>query len=149
MDEITKSIIVKGELSHVYGVWKNFANFPRFMKNIESVTSGGDDFSHWVMRGPLDIKFEWDAKTTRMEENSRIAWKSIDGDLKTSGQVTFKELPHNETQVTVTIHYVPPAGSLGEAVAALFSQPEQRVTEDLQNFKAYVEGMGERLPTST
>jgi uncharacterized membrane protein len=147
VDEITKSIIVKGEIGQIYAVWKDFANFPRFMKNIESVTPRGDGFSHWVMRGPLDIRFEWDAKTTLLEENSRIAWKSIDGDMKTSGQVTFKALPHNETQITVTMHYVPPAGAVGEVAAALFSQPEQRVAEDLQNFKAYVEVMDERLPT--
>jgi len=149
VDEITKSIIVKGEISQIYSVWKDFANFPRFMKNIESVTPTGEGLSHWVMRGPLDVRFEWDARVTRMEENSRIAWASSDGDMKTSGQVTFKQLSNNETEITVTMHYVPPAGALGEAAAALFSQPEQRVEEDLRNFKAYVEGMYNRLPTSS
>lgn len=147
MDQITESIIVKGDVGHIYSIWKDFTNFPYFMKNIESVIPRDDVYSHWVMKGPLDIRFEWDAKITRMEDNSRIAWKSIDGDVKTSGQVTFKALPHNETQVTVTMHYVPPAGALGEA-AALFSQPEQRVAEDLKNFKSYVEGMEDRLARS-
>jgi uncharacterized membrane protein len=148
VDEITKSIIVKGDVGHVYRIWKDFTNFPHFMKNIESVIPRDEVYSHWVMKGPLDIRFEWDAKITRREENSRIAWKSIDGDIKTSGQVTFKALPHNETEVTVTMHYVPPAGALGEAAAALFSQPEQRVAEDLKNFKSYVEGMEDRLARS-
>jgi uncharacterized membrane protein len=75
VDEITKSIIIKGEISQICAVWKDFANFPRCMKNIEAVMPRGDGFSHWVMRGPLDIRFDWDAKTTLMKENSRIAWK--------------------------------------------------------------------------
>lgn len=148
-DKVTKSIIVKGEIGEIYNVWADFRNFPQFMKNIESVTPMSDDRTHWTMKGPLDTIFEWDAKTTRMEENSRIAWKSVNGNMKTSGQVTFTELPQNQTQVTVTLHYVPPAGVVGEVAAALFGQPEQRLTEDLKNFKSFVEKMEDRLTTST
>lgn len=147
-DKVTKSIIVKGEVGEIYDVWADFRNFPRFMKNIESVTPSGEDRTQWVMKGPLDTTFEWEAKTTRMEENSRIAWKSVEGNMKTSGQVTFKELPQNQTQVTVTLQYVPPGGVVGEAAAALFGQPEQQLTEDLKNFKSYVEKMEDRLTTS-
>lgn len=115
-DQVTKSIIVKGDLNEIYGVWADFSNFPRFMANIDSITPQGENRSHWVMKGPLGTKFEWDARTTLMEKNSRIAWKSVDGgdsNMKTSGQVTFKQLPHQEIQVTVTLQYVPPAGAVG------------------------------------
>ena len=64
------------------------------MKYITSVHKTGDGLSHWVMEGPLGKKIEWDAEATRMEPNKRIAWNSCDqGDITTSGQVTFKELP--------------------------------------------------------
>ena len=33
---------------------------------------------HWVMKGPLGTDIEWDAETTRMDENERIAWNSKD-----------------------------------------------------------------------
>jgi uncharacterized membrane protein len=62
--------------------------------------------------------------------------------------VTFKELPQDQTQVTVTLQYVPPGGVVGEAAAALFGQPEKQLTEDLKNFKSYVEKMEDRLTTS-
>lgn len=143
---VTSSIIVKGEVDEIYDTWANFRNFPYFMKNIESVTPTSQDHSHWVMNGPLNTTFGWDAKTTRMEKDSRIAWKSIAGDLRTSGQVTFKELPNDETELTVTMQYVPPAGIAGEVAAALFAQPEKRLTEDLRNFKAFMENMTDRLP---
>jgi uncharacterized membrane protein len=97
---------------------------------------------------------EWDAETTLLEENKRIAWNSKDrSPVSTSGQVTFNALPHNETEVTVMMHYDPPAGMAGEMVAKFFGNPEKRVEEDLQNFKRYAEGMMDRTaagkPAST
>ena len=144
-DKITKEIIVKAPVSEVYNLWANFENFPRFMKYIKSITKIGDRASHWVMEGPLGKDLEWDAETTTLEPNKRIAWNSRDGgDIKTSGQVVFTDLPQGQTQITVTLQYVPPAGKLGEAVAGLFSDPEKRLEEDLANFKGYIEGTHSR-----
>lgn len=145
-EQTTKSIIVQGEASEIYDLWADFTQFPRFMKNIESVTKTGETTSHWVMKGPLGTRWEWDAETTRLEKEKRIAWRSLDGgDLKTSGQVTFNQLPNGQTEVTVLLQYVPPAGKAGEAFAELLAHPDRRLTEDLQNFKAYAEGMPQRV----
>lgn len=138
-DKVTKSIIVKGKLDQVYDIWADFRNFPHFMENIESVETFSGDHSHWKMKGPLKTTLQWDAETTRMEKNQRIAWKSVSGDLQTSGQVTFKELPQDEIEITVTMLYIPPAGKLGQAVATIFNDPEKRLVQDLRNFKTYVE----------
>lgn len=143
---ITKSIIVKANVSDLYTTWSNFENFPRFMENIKSVKKDGDKMSHWVMQGALGAPIEWDAETTRMEPDQRIAWSSKDnGPVKTSGQVTFKELGPMETEITVTMHYEPPAGVVGDAVAQLFANPEHRLSEDLRRFKEYVESTPERI----
>ena len=148
-EQTTKSIIVKADVADVYNIWANFENFPHFMKNIKSVKKTGDRLSHWVMEGPLGKDIEWDAETTRLEANQRIAWNSRDGgDITTSGQVTFKDLPHGETEVTVTLQYVPPAGALGEAVAKLFNNPEKQLEEDLNNFKEYVNQLAQSRETS-
>lgn len=138
-DKVTDSIVVKGTVHNVYNVWADFGNFPHFMENIESVTIKNNDESHWVMKGPANTSFEWDAQTTRREENSRIAWKTVDGDMHVNGQVTFKELPQEEVLVTATVQYVPPGGALGSAAAKLIGRPEQRLHEDLRSFKTYFE----------
>ena len=145
-EQVTKNIIVQGNLSDVYHLWANFENFPRFMQYIQSVTKTGPDTSHWVMADPLGQTIEWDAKTTRLEENKRIAWNSMDSDsdITTSGQVIFNALPQGQVEVTVTLQYVPPAGKVGQAVATLFKDPEAMLVEDLQNFKAYAEGIYSR-----
>lgn len=139
----TKNIIVHADIGDVYGAWANFTNFPHFMQHIESVTMTGEKSSHWVMAGPLNTTLEWDAQTTRMEENKRIAWNSTEGDIKTSGQVTFNSLPDNQVEVTVMLKYVPPAGLAGEVVAELFGKPEEKLMTDLRNFKRYIEQRAE------
>lgn len=141
-EQFTKTIIVKGDVGTIFRLWENFENFPSFMKNIKSVKKTGDRMSHWVMQGPLGTKVEWDAQTVKLEENQRISWRSLDnGGLKTTGQVIFTSLPNNETEVTVTLQYVPPAGIAGEIIADLFKNPEKDLEEDLRNFKRFAEGL--------
>jgi uncharacterized membrane protein len=134
-----KNILVKAPLREVYEAWANFENFPHFMQHIRAVTKTGDQTSHWIMEGPFNSRIEWDAETTRLEENKRIAWSSTGGDIKTSGQVTFNALPDNEVEVTVMLRYIPPAGIAGDLFASLFGDPEGKLAEDLRNFKRYIE----------
>jgi uncharacterized membrane protein len=98
------------------------------------------------MSGPLGSKIEWQAETTRLEQNRRIGWNTKDAEgLTTSGEVVFTSLPNHETEITVTLQYVPPGGKAGEIIAGLFANPEKRLEEDLRNFKVYAEGMESRL----
>jgi uncharacterized membrane protein len=142
-EQVTRSIIVKAKVSEAYNAWANFENFPYFMKNIKAVQKTGERTSHWEMNGPLGVDIEWDAETTRMEPNKRIAWNSKDAedvDVTTSGQVTFNNLPDNQTEVTVMMQYVPrKGGKVGEIVANIFSDPEEQLEEDLKNFKNFIE----------
>jgi uncharacterized membrane protein len=145
-DRFTHGIVVLGSLPDIYSIWSNFELFPRFMHDIKSVTRLDDRTSHWVMNGPLGADIEWDAETTRLDKDERVAWNSKDNSsVKTSGQVTFHPLGVNETEVTVTLQYDPPAGAAGQAVASLFANPEKRVREDLERFKEFVETTGKRI----
>lgn len=145
--KVTETIIVNREAKDIYKLWANFENFPHFMKYIKSVTKLGNRASHWTIEGPLGVLVTWDVEMTTLEENKRIAWSSKDktDNVKTSGQVTFNSLPHSQTEVTVTLQYVPPGGKAGEVINYLFSDPTKRLQEDLRNFKAYAEGMVERI----
>jgi uncharacterized membrane protein len=140
--QITRSIIVKASSEQAFMAWANFENFPMFMKNIRQVRSFGNGQSHWEMEGPLGKTVEWDAEITKLEENKRIGWSTKDreGDLSTSGQVTFNPLPNNETEVTVLMQYEPKAGIVGDIIAQVLGNPEKKLEEDLRNFKSYIEG---------
>ncbi len=150
VDQISRTIIVKASPEEAYRAWENFENFPLFMTYIKSVKKTGDRTSHWVMEGPLGRRVEWDAETTRLDPGKRIAWNSKrESALKTSGQVTFNALPQGETEVNVTLHYDPPSGWAGDLVAELFGDSEKKLEADLQNFKAFIEGMPERTRVDT
>jgi uncharacterized membrane protein len=139
MPTAEKTIIVSAPVSEVYQFWTQFDRFNEFMQNIKSVEKTGDRLSHWVAKGPLGTSVEWDAETTLMEENKRIAWNSRDnGDITTSGQVTFNEMGNNQTEVHVLIKYDPPAGVIGDIVAKIFSNPQSELEEDLERFKTII-----------
>lgn len=134
-----KTIIVTAPVSEVYQFWTQFDRFPEFMNNIKEVRKTGDRTSHWVAKGPLNTNVEWDAETTMLETNKRIAWNSRDnGDITTSGQVTFTELGNDQTEIHVVLKYDPPAGVVGDIVAKLFSNPQSELEEDLERFKTMI-----------
>ena len=139
MGTATKSVVVNAPVEQVYTFWRNFENFPRFMDNIESIKVTGDDMSHWKSKGPLGMTVEWDAKTTSVQENKKIAWQSTEGTIETHGAVTFEEAGDGQTKVTVGLEFTPPAGIIGETVAKLFSNPEKQLEEDLGRFKKVAE----------
>lgn len=148
-EQITKSIIVKANVSQAFHAWANFENFPHFMSNVKQVAvNPGGKTSHWEVEGPLGKTVEWDAEVTRFEEPKRIAWstKDRDGDVTTSGQVTFNDLPNNETEVTVLMQY-DVQGMINKLGEKFFANPEKQVQEDLSNYKSFVEGMYNRAKT--
>jgi uncharacterized membrane protein len=139
-DQTTKTITIGSDVAKAYEAWANFENFPHFMKDVKSVTKTGDKMSHWVVAGPFGKDVEWDAETTRLEPNKRIAWNSKEtSDIRTSGQVTFNEIGKGQTEVTVTLQWVVPASKGGETLTGLFTDPPKRLEEDLLAFKHYVE----------
>ncbi len=141
---ITKSIIVKADIKDVYNAWSNFENFPQFMKNLKSVQKMGDRSSLWELKGPMGVPVRWEAETTMKDPDKRIGWNTKDnegGNLTTSGQVTFNELPNREVEIVATVHYLTKAGLTGDTIAKVFSNPDKILEEDLYNFKKYIERM--------
>jgi uncharacterized membrane protein len=139
-DQTTKTITVGTSVDAAFDAWADFENFPRFMKHVKSVKKTGDRLSHWVVDGPFGKAVEWDAETTRLDRNKRIAWNSKESsEIKTSGQVLFNELGKGQTEVTVTLQWVVPASKGGETLMGLFADPAGRLEEDLRSFKQFVE----------
>lgn len=141
MDRFEHSVEVDAPVSECYNRWHRFEDFPEFMTNVQEVSPVGENVWHWVVNGPLGKDIEWDAVIDRDEPNREIAWHSIDEDpeMTLSGSVRFEENGPERTRVTSVIQYEAPLGALGDIVAGLFSNPQQMVIEDLENFKNLVE----------
>ncbi len=138
---VESSVVVNAPVDQVYGYWRNLENLSNFMTNVENVRSTGSGLTHWVVKGPLGAKMEFDAQTTSEEENSHLAWNSVDGNIQTSGEVRFQELGPERTRVEVTMNYAdPPGGKIGEVGSRLVANPQLMVDQDLQYFKEIMEG---------
>ncbi len=139
--QISTSIIINAPSNLAYSMWADFTQFPTFMEHVKSVTITGPTTSHWVVAGPAGSHIDWNAELTRAEPYTRLAWNTKDkkGTMTTSGQVTFTSLENNQTEVTVTMQYTPPAGAVGDWLTSLLVKPEESVTSDLRRFKEAVE----------
>jgi len=145
-----QSVTINRPAEDLYRFWHDFANLPRFMKHLESVTVSSDQRSHWMATGPAGTKVKWDAEITEDRPNELIAWRSLAGaDVANSGTVRFEPATGGRgTVVRVVLDYSPPAGALGAAVAKLFGEaPQQQIEGDLRRFKNLMEA-GE-IPTTT
>jgi uncharacterized membrane protein len=141
---VERAVTVNRPKDELYQMWRNFENLPRFMKYLETVQLDDRDTgrSHWVAKGPLDRRIEWDAEVIEERENELLVWKSLPGSMVESmGRVEFVEAPGGRgTIVHVSMEYNPPAGSLGAAFAKLFGrEPGYQIKEDLRRFKQIAE----------
>ncbi len=144
----TASVTISRPPEELYRFWRDFENLPRIMKHVESVQSSGKR-SHWVVRGPAGTTVEWDAELTEDRPNEVIAWRSVEGSaVDHEGSVRFAPAPGDRgTIVHVELHYRPPGGMAGAAVAALFGEdPNQSMQRDLRRFKQVME-TGEIITT--
>ena len=135
------SIDVVAPVEKVYDYWKNLENLPQFMTNVEEIHATGPDTTHWVVKGPLGAKLEFDAKTTQNQPNEAIGWNTEDGDVQTSGQVRFQELSPESTRIEVQMNYWDaPGGKAGEVASRIVANPQVMMQQDLRNLKQILEG---------
>ncbi len=140
--KIEESVIVNRDPATLYRFWHNLENVGRFMSHLERVEERDGGHSHWVARGPMGMKFHWEAEIINEKENELIAWRSVEGsEIDTAGSVHFRELPHDRgTEVRVVLKYDAHSAQLGAPLARLMgASPRQQIHEDLRRFKQVME----------
>ncbi len=143
---IDRTVLIARPAADLYRFWRQFDTLPRFMDNLESVTLLDGRRSHWVAKGPLGARVEWDAEVHNEIPNELIAWRSLPGsEVDQAGSVHFTPAAEG-TEVRVVLRYAAPAGKVGETVARLLGDdPSQQIADDLRRFKQVMEA-GE-IPT--
>ncbi|MBA2755959.1 MAG: SRPBCC family protein [Chloroflexi bacterium] len=135
MPKFEDSIDVDVPVRAVYDQWTQFEEFPRFMDGVEGVVQADDKTLHWTAEVAGRRK-EWTAEITDQTPDTRIAWKSVDGD-ENAGAVLFQPLDGDRTRVTLKLD-ADPEGVV-ETVGANLGFLERRVKGDLQRFKEFIE----------
>jgi uncharacterized membrane protein len=139
--EIEKTLLVRAPVDRVWELWSNFENFPKFMAHLREVRKVDEGRSHWVALGPAGVPVEWDAVITDWVPRLFVRWTSVEGSaLETSGQVRFRPVSGQETQIDVQLSYSPPAGVAGHALATVLGvDPKRAMEEDLVRLKSLLE----------
>ncbi|RYY05629.1 MAG: SRPBCC family protein [Alphaproteobacteria bacterium] len=135
------SVTINKPAAELFAFYRDFANLPRFMENIERIDVLDGRRSHWVVKGPAKTLYEWDARITEEQADRLIAWTSEEGaDVANSGKIEFKDAGARGTVVTATLLYDPPGGVVGKVIAKMFQrEPNIQVRRDLRRFKQLME----------
>lgn len=140
--DIQKTISVNAPLEQVFDfdTLTHYENFPQFMSNVREVQVREDGGSHWTVPGPGGMLVEWDAVTTKLEQNRLLAWRTAPGaTVEHAGMIQFERV-NGGTRLDVEMSYSPPAGVLGHVVAKLFgADPKSELDEDLLRMKTFLE----------
>lgn len=143
--QITESVMIKGKADDLFNLWADLEMLPSIIPDIKEVQKIDELTSRWVVKGPLGRDYAWIAQITRFDEDRRIGWRTLEGDIKTSGQVTFKDIANQQSEMTVSMLYVPPAGKVGDIASQVLENPREKISDSLRDFKAFAENMPDRI----
>jgi uncharacterized membrane protein len=111
------------------------------MEGIESVQQLDETHVRWIAEIRGESR-EWTTEITEQEPDKKVAWKTIDGEVKNDGVVTFEQIAGGQTRVNVLMDVE--GESAAENVAGdLLGVVKNQVRGDLERFKQLIESRGE------
>jgi uncharacterized membrane protein len=141
MPKVDESIDVRAPVEQAYNQWTQFEEFPKFMEGIQSVQQLDDGHVKWVAEVRGETR-EWTTEITEQRPDEKIAWKTIGGEVKNDGIVTFEQLGNDQTRINVEMDVEGESGA--ENVAGdLLGVVKAQVRGDLERFKQLIESRGE------
>jgi len=139
MSQVQKSIDVDVPVRTAYNQWTQFESFAQFMGGVESITQIDETHSHWVT-SIAGVEREFDTEVTEQHPDERVAWRSVGGDTRHAGVVTFHRLEEDKTRVMVQIDWE--ASGLVEKAGSAINADDRQVISDLERFKEFIESRG-------
>jgi uncharacterized membrane protein len=141
MPKVDESIDVQVPVQQAYNQWTQFEEFPKFMDGIQSVQQLDDGHVKWVAEVRGETR-EWTTEITEQRPDEKIAWKTIEGEVKNDGIVTFEQVGEDQTRINVEMDVEGESGT--ENVAGdLLGVVKSQVRGDLERFKQLIESRGE------
>jgi uncharacterized membrane protein len=135
METIKETIEVNVPVRTAYNQWTQFAEFPKFMDGVESVTQVDDTHLLWAANVGGAGR-EWEAEIVEQVPDQKIAWRATSGNGP-NGLVTFEVLGADTTLITVEMSYE--TEGLMEQLGAKVGLDSRQVASDLNRFKQLVE----------
>ncbi|MFB7291452.1 SRPBCC family protein [Actinacidiphila glaucinigra] len=139
MGTISESVDVGVPLHTAYNQWTQFEEFPNFMEGVEQVTQVDDRHNHWVTN-VAGARREFDTEIVDQLPDERVAWRTVTGDVRQRGVVTFLELDASHTRVNLAMELE--TSGLAEKAADALGVVDRRARGDLRRFKHFIEERG-------
>lgn len=139
MSMVEQTIDVDVPLRSAYNQWTQFEDFPQFMEGVEEVRQIDDRHCHWQTK-VAGVRREFDTEIVDQLPDERIAWRTVGGDSKQKGVVSFQRLDPDHTRVRLAMDMEPEGMTekAGDALGFL----DRRVKGDLKRFKGFIEERG-------
>jgi uncharacterized membrane protein len=141
MPKVQDSIEVQVPVQQAYDQWTQFEDFPKFMDGIQSVLQLDETHVQWVAEIGGATR-QWTTEVTEQKPDEKIAWKTIDGEVKNDGVVTFEQVGANQTRVNVEMD-VEGESTMENVAGELLGVVKDQVHGDLERFKELIEKRGE------
>jgi uncharacterized membrane protein len=137
MPKIEDTIEVQVTVQQAYNQWTQFEDFPKFMEGIQSVQQLDDTHVQWVAEIRGESR-QWTTQITEQRPDEKVAWKTIEGEVRNDGVVTFE--PMGDAQTRVNVQMDVESDSKAENVAGdLLGVVKSQVRGDLERFKQLIE----------
>jgi uncharacterized membrane protein len=141
MPKVEDSIEVQVPVQQAYNQWTQFEEFPKFMNGIRSVQQLDDTHVQWVAEIRGESR-EWTTEITEQQPDEAIAWKTIEGEVKNDGRVTFERVGADQTRVNVQMD-VESESATENVAGGLLGVVKDQVHGDLERFKQLIENRDE------
>jgi uncharacterized membrane protein len=136
MSQIEESIEVDAPVRAVYDQWTQFEDFPQFMDGVERIEQRGPTLTHWVT-SVHGVGREFDAEVTEQVPDERVAWTTVDGEVRQAGVVTFHRLDDTRTKVMLQLDHDP--RGIADTVGDKLGFVRRQAKGDLERFKNFIE----------
>jgi uncharacterized membrane protein len=141
MPKVEDSIEVQAPVRQAYNQWTQFEEFPKFMEGIQSVQQLDDTHVQWVAEIAGKSR-QWTTEITEQQPDKKVAWRTIDGEVKNDGAVSFEEIAGGQTRVNLEMDVEGDSGAANVA-GDLLGVVKRQVHGDLERFKQLIENRGE------
>ena len=134
MTNIVEGLDVGLPLRTTYDTWTQFADFPSFMKKVESVDQESDEKTNWKAK-VFWSRRTWQATIVEQVPDSHIVWRSTGPKGHVDGAVSFTELGPNLTRVLLVLEYWPKG--LFERTGNLWRAQGRRARLEFKHFRRH------------
>jgi hypothetical protein len=134
MTNIIEGLDVGLPLRTTYDTWTQFADFPSFMKKVETVDQESDEKANWTAK-VFWSRRTWQATIIEQVPDSHIVWRSTGPKGHVDGAVSFTELGPNLTRVLLVLEYWPKG--LFERTGNLWRAQGRRARLEFKHFRRH------------